>query len=261
MSKIIALTPSLFRCSQSVYSIEASLESSCITRETRDSLFDQLQATSKLLGSLSKSNLTDELEERIVYLYGRISHLSVDLELAELKAETKALEESLVAGNIQEISSKADHLKNHIIRLCYECALSQSEKEVIRQANEVLQKSNNFLQGTKPSKKHSMHSQEDVDLDVIAPFFDIAYLIYKERFRDAKKLYNQLPSHEKKIFLTHFKNLSSDEIDFSQNPFLSIQALLASAYAVCQMECPPSELAREEIQLMFVELDEILKAE
>ena len=125
-----------------------------------------------------------------------------------------------------------------------------------------LQKANNLIYGPAPTKKKSffLHHDDSIDIDLIAPFFDIAYSIYKGRFKEAKAQYVQnLSQKERKEFQEHFENISShSDIDFEKHPLAIIQALLTTAYSLSKIEYDIADLSPEEIQLMFVELDEIL---
>ncbi len=254
---------SFFECERSVQSVEKSLIATPVTKEMRDLLFSELQKTSEILGHLAKSSFVDELENKIIELYGRISHLSIHLEIEKLKEEISGLENCLLSYDNKEILRQVNNLKSHIVALCYECSLSQAEKEVIREANEMLQKAGAVMQGPSQSKRKKNHAvlEDDVDIDAIAPFFDIAYLIYKERFRESKKLYNQLDERSKKIFRLHYENFTDEKVDFEENPLVSIQALIASAYDLSNVDYLISDLSPEELQLMFLELDQILKNE
>lgn len=258
-----------------IAAIEARLKEPASTQTCQD-LFQELEITSTIIENAREKvpSLTDqfsqtqvssrlqEAEEKIVCLYGRITDLSIDSEISSLQEEAKQLEDSIQRADVKEMSMQVDNLKEHIFTFCNQCSLPREKRKALRDIRVSIEKADAALSREQTLEVQDYQCEIDIDIDSIdevSGFFDLAYLIFKEKNKEARTLYNQFTAPEKDLFHFHLKALHIENFSFTEHAFACIQALLACAYGLSEQNQTQKYLSAEEVALFFMELEESIQ--
>ncbi len=163
-----------------------------------------------LLEDLQKECQDQDLQYKIISLYGRIIDRYVDTEvqkIAELSAKSKP--------NIELLRKKIADVKLY--------GISKENFSILKQAEENIQKTNPPIHATSKSLL--------IDIEWVEEIFTLASFIYHKEIEKIKPSYKSLPLEAQDCLLKHLISL---ETTLFQDDFLMIQALFATAHELAE---------------------------
>lgn len=259
--------------------IEESLQRP-VSPRTCHRLFHKLEATSHSLQGLqaqtvkttsifqqSQAQHVNELQDKIVSLYGRAVDRKVDYQVEQIAEETSHLERTLDTANPEELIRGSNLLQKHVRTLLHDHCLSRDKFPVIQRAKQTLDLAKQKLSGESASQpmRHfewlatqapqAEFVEEAIEFmpGEVEELFDIALLLHVHDLKQAKSRYNQLPEDTKTRIAKHMSALGGDLFRDENKTAI---ALVATAYELTGTS--DVYLTNEEIQDLFTEATRLI---
>ena len=241
-------------------SIAGQLESSPTSSKKFHVLTRELDETYKVLNTLKKQSpatavfaqsATENLEHGIVSLYGRAINAWIKTEVSHIQHEAHSIENSLKCGKVT--AKNTQKLAQHIEAFKKECRPSLSDRRIIAEAEFTMLRANAFLKGSPLPSELIQEDLGEIFPGEMEDLMDLAALIYKQDFRQAKARFGQLPQEHKRVINKHLHNLGARAFEDSVE---TMQACIATVNELAHNgEGYPSREELDELFLGLAQLD------
>lgn len=227
MEPKIITSPS-FKVLSTIQSVEIRLKKP-VSKQAFEKLFILLENT-------QKECLDQELQTKIIALYGRIIDRYVDTEVQKIAAlATKS------KPNVEILRKKIADIKLY--------GISKENFSILEKIEQKIQ--------TVKAPKHTNLKNFPAEIEWVEELFTLANLIYFKEKEKVGPTYQELPSEIQKCLLKHLDSLDTT---LFQDEFLMIQALFATAHELAErplINYPTSQ----DIDRFFAEEKMIKKAD
>jgi hypothetical protein len=213
---------------------------------------EQAQKTCNIFQQSQQSHF-QELEEKIVSLYGKIIDKKIDFQVNQIHDETHHLQETLESGSEKEVKKECRLLKKHVDKLLDEHRLPQDKLPIIFKAKEILHQAHghkndkiqNHFDFISENCKPPIATEPNFDLlpEEIEELFDIALCFYQNKSKEGKTRFILMNGSIKDAVQEHASYL---KITLFDEKSTTIQALLATAFELSGSH--PFHMSIEEIE-------------
>jgi hypothetical protein len=210
-----------------------------------------------------------ELEEKIVSLYGKIIDKKIDFQVNQIHDETHHLQETLESGSEREVKKECRLLKRHVDKLLDEHRLPQDKLPIIAKAQEILHQAHAHKNDKKEKiQKHfdfiSEYIKEPVSIEQtfdllpeeIEELFDIVLCLYQNKSKEGKVRFALMSESVKDKVKEHADYLTTTLFDEN---VATMQALAAAAFELSGSY--PLYMKSEEIEQFCKEALQLIEQE
>ncbi len=251
-----------------------------ISFQTKSAFFQELESTcleiaalkkeASAVGEFAQRQITSNLEEldgKIVSLYGRIHNFAVDHEVKMVHEKVRKLIHPTQLQNRSETAAAISPLKAQIRSLTQAHALGLENRQIIALAQTTIKRVDKYVKNTDALPPTSLMNQfnllevyratiaEDLptELDVLVELFEIAEHFYQRKDKEAFRSFQLLPEEVRNRVKKHLITLGIASGSPREDRGKSMQALIATSEELGTGAQMVSYLSYQELEKLFKE--------